>query len=91
MERAVADARLKRSVVSKVAWHVVEGRLPIQVVNRILDQLEAHDRAGTLTAPRWSYFAGTMRRYCHLHGITWKTVETVDPRETRAENGHENR
>ena len=66
---AVACPKLRRSPCLRVAWSVIEGRIPLADVDRVLASLKK--TRATLQAPASAYFIRAMQRVFARHGVAW--------------------
>lgn len=72
VSRRVADAKLRQSPVLRVAWAVVEGRLPRERLYRILDRLDKLRQGGELTCPASAYFVVGCKGAFRDLGLDWQ-------------------
>lgn len=72
---AVNCPKLRLSPCVRIAWHVVEGRVPIGELKRLLANLDRRRRAGELTTPPSVYFNLGLRRMYRRFGLTVPKAE----------------
>lgn len=69
--RRVGDSKLRQSPVLRVAWAVVEGRLPRERLYRILDRLDTLRKDGELNCPASAYFVVGAKGAFRDLGLDW--------------------
>lgn len=70
IENQVADAALKRSVATKAATAVVDGRLKRRELKRLLQYVDEQTQRG-LRVGRWAAFVGALKTRFREDGIEW--------------------
>lgn len=68
----VADPQLRATPCLRVAWAIVEGRLPGVRLARVLRQLDDLRGRRELTTAAGAYFCGSMKRIFRELGIPWE-------------------
>jgi hypothetical protein len=71
ISQRVRDSELRRAPCVRVAWAVVEGRLPRDRLYRILDRLDVLQREGKLCCDRGAYFVKSVQGAFRDLGLEW--------------------
>lgn len=69
--RRVGDRKLKQSPVLRVAWAVVEGRVPRDRLYRLLGRLDELRASGQLTCPASAYFVRAAQGVFRDFSLDW--------------------
>ncbi len=73
----VADRGMDRSIAGRAADYVLSDGLPLEVLQKLLDELDQAARAGKLRGPRGAWFFGALNKRIAQRGIAQRGKQNL--------------